>query len=130
MQQSGSPALPRAFEVDALEPISPIGTPADVAGRRRAARSALYREQSQARAGSREVAWLLIRYRMDHGLSQQELADRAGSSLALVKRIESGRNAINVEALRRIAHALGLKLVLGFEHPPTGDRTERDLIAI
>lgn len=43
------------------------------ANQTRAARSPEYRAQRAEREGFREIAWLLIKYRMDKGLSQQHL---------------------------------------------------------
>ena len=110
--------------------ISPIGTPADVADQRWAAESPTYRAQRQARAAYREIAWLLIKYRMDHSLTQQELADRIGTSYSQISRIESGRHATSLDTLLRIAHALDLKLVLGFERQTAGHEPERDVLAL
>ena len=76
---------------DATDLPSPVGTPAALASERRAARSPVYHAQQHARADYRDIAWLLIKYRMDHGLSQKDLATRAGTTHAQISRIESGR---------------------------------------
>ncbi len=110
--------------------VSPIGTTAEAASRRRAMRSEAYRAQLTAREGFREVAWLLIKYRMDHGLTQKELAERVGTSHSQISRIESGRHRTNLETLLRIAHALDLKLLIGFEGPMLGGEQERALVAL
>ena len=52
---------------------------------------------------------------MAHELTQQQLAERIGTSYSAISRIESGRTATSLQTLIRIAHALDLKLVLGFE---------------
>ena len=77
----------------------------------------------------RELAWLLIRYRMDHGLSQKDLAEAVGTSYSQISRIESGRHKPSLETLTRIAHALELKLVIGFEDT-SGKRTKRQLVTL
>jgi DNA-binding XRE family transcriptional regulator len=115
---------------DHPEPISPIGTPAAVASERRAARSPEYRAQREARAGFREIAWLLIKYRMEHGLTQQQLAERVGTSYSQISRIESGRHVVSIDTLLRIAHALDLKLVLGFERQVADEEPHRELVAL
>lgn len=111
-------------------PPSPIGSSAEETSRRRAARSTAYRKQQDERTGLRQVAWLLIKYRMDRGLSQQQLADRVGTSHSQISRIESGRHRTNLDTLQRIAAALDLKLVIGFETVTAKGTTKRDLVAL
>jgi DNA-binding XRE family transcriptional regulator/phage-related protein len=65
-----------------------------------------------------QVARLLIRYRIDHGLSQTQLAERAGISHSVVSRIETGQHRTNLDTLGRIALALGRRLVISFELRP------------
>ena len=72
---------------------------------------------------------LLIKFRMDKGLSQQELADLVGTSNSQISRIESGRHRTNLDTLTRIAHALDLRLVLGFEAASPSGRPKRELVA-
>jgi UDP-N-acetylglucosamine 1-carboxyvinyltransferase len=80
------------------------------------------------REGFREIAWLLIKYRMDKGLSQQQLADLVGTSHSQISRIESGRHRTNLDTLTRIAHALDLRMVLGFESTTPSGRAKRELV--
>lgn len=108
---------------------SPVGTTADQASARRAARSPEYRAQRAEREGFREIAWLLIKYRMDKGLSQQQLADLVGTSHSQISRIESGRHRTNLDTLTRIAHALDRRMVLGFESTTPSGRAKRELVA-
>lgn len=110
--------------------ISPVGTPAAVASVRRAARSPEYRAQQQARAGFREIAWLLIKYRMEHRLTQQQLAERVDTSYSQISRIESGRHAVSINTLQRIAHALDLKLLVGFERQSPDEEPRREVVAL
>ena len=109
--------------------VSPIGSSAEEASRRRAARSAVYRAQQEKNAQFREVAWLLIKYRMDHGLTQQQLAERVGTSYSQISRIESGRHEASLSTLRRIAEALDLRLLIGFESK-SGRPPKRELVAV
>lgn len=74
-----------------------------------------------------ELARLVIKHRSALGMSQEELAKRMGTSHSAVSRIESGRHKTSVETLRRLAHALGVRLVLGFESGPR-DRPVRELL--
>ena len=66
---------------------------------------------------------------MDRGLSQEKLAELMGTSHSQISRIESGRHRTNLDTLSRIAHALGLRLVLGFESTTASGRAKRDLVA-
>jgi ribosome-binding protein aMBF1 (putative translation factor) len=112
------------------ESISPIGTPAVVASRRGADRSPTYRAQRNARQGFREIAWLIIKYRMETDLTQQQLADRMGTSYSQISRIESGRHPTSIDTLQRIAHALDLQLVVGFQSQSSEKDPQRDLVAL
>lgn len=107
---------------------SPVGSTAE-ASAGRAARSPVYRAQQADREGVREVAWLLIKYRVDKGLSQEQLAELVGTSHSQISRIESGRHRTNLDTLSRIAHALDMRMVVGFETTTPGGRTKRDLVA-
>jgi len=52
----------------------------------------------------------LARVRLARGISQSELAHRAGTSLATVQNIEAGRANPSLATLERIVHELGLRL--------------------
>jgi transcriptional regulator with XRE-family HTH domain len=73
---------------------------------------------------------LLIKYRMDKGLSQQELAQMVGTSHSQISRIESGQHRTNLDSLQRIAKALDLTVVIGFESKHRDGRAKRDLVAL
>jgi transcriptional regulator with XRE-family HTH domain len=96
--------------------------------RRRAERSAAYRAEERRLAQFEELARLVIMHRAALGLTQQELAERMGTSHSAISRIESGRHKTSVETLQRVAKALGLRLVLGFESGPT-QRPVRELVS-
>jgi DNA-binding XRE family transcriptional regulator/phage-related protein len=74
-----------------------------------------YRGARARLAAFEQAARLLIRYRMDHGLSQTQLAERAGISHSVVSRIETGQHRTNLETLGRIAFSLGRRLTISFE---------------
>jgi ribosome-binding protein aMBF1 (putative translation factor) len=93
---------------------SPIGT-AVVDARRRRSRRAAYAAEQARLAPFEEIARIVIQHRMELGLTQQQLAERMGTSHSAISRIESGQHSTNVDTLRRLAEALGLRLVLGFE---------------
>jgi DNA-binding XRE family transcriptional regulator len=64
------------------------------------------------------IAHVVASRRRELGLSQRELAERAGTSHTVIGRIESGRHAPNIRTFERLADALGLCLVIGFDEGP------------
>ncbi len=72
---------------------------------------------------------IVIRHRMALGLTQQEVAERMGTSHSAISRIESGRHATSVETLQRLAAALEVRFVFGFESGPA-ERPVRELVAV
>ena len=94
---------------------SPIGRSAQEARRRRARGSGAYRAEQERLAQFEEVARVVIRRRAALGISQKELARRVGTSHSAISRLESGRHKASLDTLQRVATALGLRLVLGFE---------------
>jgi transcriptional regulator with XRE-family HTH domain len=63
------------------------------------------------------------------GLSQKEFAERVGTSHSAISRIESGRHRTSVATLKRLAEALDLRLVVGFESGPL-ERPVRELVRV
>lgn len=53
----------------------------------------------------------LFRLRMQAGLTQGQLAERAGLSKGFVSKLESGKSSASAEALNRLAKALGRPVV-------------------
>ena len=51
----------------------------------------------------------LRRLRREAALSQQELAERAGTTQETISRLERGHHAARGQTLRRLAEALGVK---------------------
>ncbi len=105
---------------------SPIGTDAATARRRRARRSAAYRAEEARLAPFEQVARMVIARRVDLGITQEQLADRMDTSASTISRIESGQHVTSVTTLERLARALGVKLLVGFE-TEAGDR---ELVAV
>ena len=102
---------------------SPIGTTAERARQRRAARSASYREAQRRLATYEAIARQVIKHRAASGLSQKQLADRVGTSHSAISRLETGQHASSVETLRRIAQALNRDMVVNFAPSATSRRT-------
>lgn len=57
---------------------------------------------------------LMIR-RTELDISQRELADRMGTSVAVISRLERGRQNFSPSTLKRLAEALDARLVYTFE---------------
>lgn len=114
---------------DMPRPQSPSGTPVTEARSRRARRSPSYRREQARLAPYEGIARLVIKHRMALELSQAELAERMGTSHSAISRIESGQHKTSVATLQRLAEALDLRFVVGFESGPRG-RPVRELVAV
>jgi ribosome-binding protein aMBF1 (putative translation factor) len=95
--------------------------------RRRAGRSVAYREAQARLAPYEQLARIVIRRRMDLGLTQDELATRMGTSHSAISSIESGQHSTSVQTLQRLAAALEMCFVMGFEHGPA-EKPIRELV--
>ena len=60
----------------------------------------------------------MIDRRQALALTQQQLAERVGTSHSVISRIESGQYPTSVTTLRRLADAFETHLVLGFDDQP------------
>ena len=67
---------------------------------------------------------------MDKGLTQQELAESVGTSHSQISRIESGRHRTNLNTLVRIASALGIKVLVGFESTSETGQVTQELVTL
>jgi len=105
---------------------SPIGATHEESRTRRS-RNPVYLEEQRRVAQFEQLARLVIQHRCELGLSQGELAERVGTSHSAISRIESGRHKTTVDTLQRLAPALGLRFVFGFESGPV-DSPSRELV--
>jgi ribosome-binding protein aMBF1 (putative translation factor) len=94
---------------------SPIGSSVEDHISQRRARSAKYRETQDRLRPFEEIARVVMMRRAQLGLTQQELADRMGSTKSVISRIESGQHRTSTDTLRRLAEALDGHAVIGFE---------------
>jgi len=78
-------------------------------------RSSTYRETQDRLRPLEEIARVVIMRRAQLGLTQQELADRMGTTKSVISRIESGQHRTSTDTLRRLAEALDGHAVIGFE---------------
>ena len=109
--------------------VSPIGTPAADASRRRRGRDPEYRAAQERLAPYEGIARFVIMRRAELGLTQEQLAERMGTSHSAISRIESGQHRTSVATLERLADALAVRFVMGFE---TGSREApvRELVSL
>lgn len=70
-------------------------------------------DMNLATAEDRAPGRLLREARVRHGLSQQQVAVRAGTTQSAVARIEADRGSPSVETLRELLRVIGEDLILG-----------------
>jgi transcriptional regulator with XRE-family HTH domain len=58
---------------------------------------------------------MVIARRIRYGLTQEQLAERMGTSESAISRLESGQHRPSVETLEKLGQAFGERIVLGFE---------------
>lgn len=100
---------------------TPVGTDAAASRGRRTERSAEYRAEQERLAPFEQVALMVIGRRIELGMTQEQLAERMGTTSSTISRIESGQHVTSVTTLERLAAALEVKLLVGFE-TEAGDR--------
>ena len=103
--------------------VSPVGD--TIASSRR--NTADYLAEKQRVAPYEAIARLVIGFRIKHGLTQEELAERVGTTGSAISRLESGQHAPHLQTLKRIAEVAGERFVVGFEQEETDTR---DLVAV
>ncbi|WP_443079063.1 helix-turn-helix domain-containing protein [Streptomyces sp. NBC_01498] len=64
-----------------------------------------------------EVANRIRGWRSDRKLTQEELAHLAGVDRSTVQRLESGNWEVKLSTLSRLAHALGVSMVVLLDRP-------------
>lgn len=106
---------------------SPVGTPAAEGRRRRARRSPEYRAAQERLAPYEAIARFVIQRRAELGMTQEQLAERMGTSHSAISRIEGGQHQTSVATLQRLAEALEVRFVMGFESG-SPDRPVRELV--
>ena len=62
-----------------------------------------------------EPAYQLIRLRLQRGMTQQELAEKVGTTQSTIARLESGNANPSISTLERVAAALGGRVVIKIE---------------
>ncbi len=101
--------------------ISPLGEDARLAAKRRS-RKPEYQDAAGRLAQGIAIADLVILHRTRSRLTQQQLADRMGTSVTAISRLESGRHLPSMETLRLVGEALGKRVKVSFEKPAKKQR--------
>lgn len=116
--------------------ISPAGTPATQAATARARRSPDYREARDEYAAIRELRkrnWIAAHIRerrYELGLTQQQVAERAGTSHSFVSKLEGGDHIPTIPVLQRILRVLDEDLLIGIERRIDDDEREREVAPV
>lgn len=115
---------------------SPRGTPAVESARARARRSEEYREARDEYAAIRELRernWIAAhirerRYELD--LTQQEVAERAGTSHSFISKLEGGDHIPTIPVLKRILAVLDEDLLIGIERRVPDEEPEVEVAPV
>ena len=110
-------------------PVSPIGSSTADASRRRRRRNPEYREAQERLTPYEGIARFVIMRRAALGLTQEQLSERMGTSHSAISRIESGQHRASVATLERLARALEVRFVMGFETGPC-EAPIRELVSL
>ncbi len=86
-----------------------------------------FRAYWERTALARAVALAIIGYRVEHQLTQTQLAQVLGARQPQVARLEMGEHTPSLEMLRRLARALGLRFIVEVA-PATEEAAEAALV--
>jgi transcriptional regulator with XRE-family HTH domain len=75
----------------------------------------IYRPKYDALDEEFTLAATLIRARSEAGLTQEQLAEKMGTTQSVIARLESGRTNPSAKTLERLARATGTRLRISFE---------------
>lgn len=113
--------------------IGPKGRTAVEAVRDRARRSEKYREARDEYSAIRELRernWIAAHIRerrYELGLTQKEVAERAGTSHSFISKVEGGDHMPTIPVLKRILAVLDEELLIGIERRVPDEKPEREL---
>jgi ribosome-binding protein aMBF1 (putative translation factor) len=107
--------MAQAESSDTQEWISPIGMSIEESIAEQERLHPELKKERERNRPRRELARVLMLRRIELDLSQQELADRMGTSVAVISRLERGRQNFSPSTLKRLAEALDTRLVYTFE---------------
>jgi ribosome-binding protein aMBF1 (putative translation factor) len=81
-----------------------------------------FRAEYDALEGEFALATALIEARARAALTQAQVAERMGTTQAVIARLESGRTKPSTRTLERFARATGMRLRIHFEEPALARR--------
>lgn len=124
------------MSANAKSHVSPKGTPAAKAAKGRSRRSEEYREARDEYAATRDLRkknWIAAhirerRYELD--LTQQEVAERAGTSHSFISKLEGGEHMPTIPVLKRILAVLDEELLIGIERQVPDEEPEREVAPV
>jgi ribosome-binding protein aMBF1 (putative translation factor) len=122
--------MPKKGNTDTEEWVSPIGQSIDEYNAEQERLDPEYRREAERIRPIWELTKLVVVRRTELGITQQELAERMGTSYSVISRIESGRHNISMTTLHRLARALDVKLVYGFEVDDGDSEPTRSLVVV
>lgn len=117
----------------AQSPVSPVGTSARQGAQRRARRNEDYRQARDEYAAIRalrERNWIAAHIRerrFELELTQQQVAERAGTSHSFISKLEGGDHIPTIPVLQRVLQALDEELLIGIERRGDEGEPERDV---
>lgn len=112
-------------------PADPVGATTSDSAARRAARSEAYREARAEYAAIgqlRERNWIaahILERRYELELTQQQVAERAGTSHSFISKLERGDHIPTIPVLQRVLAALDEELLIGIQR--TDAEAEREV---
>lgn len=89
-----------------------------------------YRAERERLGRTEAIARMVIERRGELELTQQQLADRIGTTASVISRIESGVHSTNVETLQRLFEALESRMILGYETGPIEAPTGGEAVVV
>lgn len=107
--------MAHAEDRDTKEWLSPIGQSIEDLIAEEEERDPQFKRENERNRPRRELARVMVLRRIELDLSQQELADRMGTSVAVISRLERGSQNFSPATLKRLAQALDTRLVYTFE---------------
>ena len=113
----------------AQQEASPVGTPVSARIEQKRRESPEFRAEYDRLAGFEELARIVIMRRAQLDLSQEQLAERMGTTASVISRIESGQHTTNAKTLKRLGEALGGHAVIGFDFG-SAKRPKRELVSL
>ena len=75
----------------------------------------IVREEYEKLGPLYEIKRAMIELRLEHGISQKELAQRVGTRQSAISRLENGTYNPSVAFLAKVAHAMGKQVSISFK---------------